>query len=60
VNGAQFPYLEELDDLPGGKGSDLFPALGNGVFFFETQGFSVGTVKREAKGTPTSSCRKGK
>ena len=60
VNGAQFPHLEKLDDFSGGKGSDLFPALGNGMFFFEAQGFSVGTEKREAKGTLTSSCRKGK
>ena len=50
MNGAQFPYLEELDDLPGGEGSDLFSSLGNGVFFFEAQGFSVGNEKREAKG----------
>ena len=42
VNGAQFPYLEKPDDFFGGKDSDLFPALGNGVFFFEAQGFSVG------------------
>ena len=58
VNGAQFPYLEKLDDFSGGKGSDLFPALGNGVFFFEAQGFSVGKEKREAKRTLTSPCRK--
>ena len=39
VDSAQFSYLEKLDDFSGGKGSDLLPALGNGVFFFEAQGF---------------------
>ena len=58
VNSAQFPYLEKSDDFSCCKGSDLFPALGNGVFFFEAQGFSVGKEKREAKRTLTSPCRK--
>ena len=58
VNGAQFPYLEKLDDFLGSEGSNLLLALGNGVFFFEDQGFSVGKEKREAKRTLTSPCRK--
>ena len=49
VNGAKFPFAEELDDFLGGEGSNLLPPLGNGVFFFVAHGLSVGIRKRNFK-----------